>query len=284
MGTVRWRLLVAYDGSAFHGFAAQPGVPTVAGALADALTRATRADEPLELTCAGRTDAGVHARGQVVHVDLPADLPLVRAAAGSHAMGGSDLVRSLNRQLGPHVVVRAAEPAPPGFDARRSATARSYRYLVWNAPHADPLLGPWTWHVAAPLELRSMAGAADALLGEHDFRGFCRRAPGTSPDDPIVRRVLRAAWSERSGPETDDATALGLGDGGSGDGRLLRFDIEATSFCHQMVRSVVAALVEVGEGRDNAAGLVERLRSATRQGAARPAPPHGLCLVGVRYR
>ncbi len=283
MGTVRWRLLVAYDGSAFHGFAPQPGVPTVAGALAGALARATRAPEPPVITCAGRTDAGVHARGQVVHVDLPADLPLVRAAGGAHAMATGDLLRSLNRQLAPAVVVRAAEPAPAGFDARRSATARRYRYLVWNAPVPDPLLAGSAWHVSGALDRRAMAAAADTLIGEHDFRAFCRRAQGTAADEPIRRRVTTAAWSVPAGPEIDDASGAGWPGSAASGGALLRFEIEAASFCHQMVRSIVAALVEVGRGDGNAATMVAQLRSGSRVGAAQPAPPHGLCLIAVSF-
>lgn len=265
-GRRRWRLLIAYDGGPFRGFAAQgPGVPTVAGALADALARTARTGEPPLLTCAGRTDAGVHARGQVVHADLPDPLPAGRRGT----LGGEELVRALNRQLAPAVVVRSAEPAPPGFDARRAALARRYRYLVWNAPVPDPLLAPMSWHVADPLDLRTMAQAADAVIGEHDFRGFCRRAPGTGPDEPIVRRVLDAVWAEApSAPP---------------QGRLLRFEIEATSFCHQMVRSLVATLVAVGRGHGNIASVMARLRSGSRSGAPRPAPAHGLCLESVRY-
>jgi tRNA pseudouridine38-40 synthase len=251
IGLRRWRLLVAYDGSGFRGFAVQPGTVTVAGTLAAALARTARLPEPPPLVCAGRTDAGVHARGQVVHVDLPGDLEL-------------DLAQALNRQLAPAVVVRSAEPAPVGFDARHSATARRYRYLVHNAPVPDPLLAPMAWHVAGPLDLRAMAAAADALIGEHDFRAFCRRAPGTTSDQPILRRVLAAGWSPAGCT-------------------LLRFEITAGSFCHQMVRSLVGALVAVGQGRGNAATVVAQLRSGSRAGAARPAPAHGLCLESVSY-
>jgi tRNA pseudouridine38-40 synthase len=261
----RWRLLVAYDGAAFRGFALQPEIPTVAGALQVALGRTARTPEPPALTCAGRTDAGVHARGQVVHVDLPA-VPF----------DGVGLARALNRQLAPSIVVLSATAVSAEFDARRSATARRYRYLVWNAAAPDPLFAPTTWHVRDPLDLRAMAAAADVLLGTHDFRSFCRRKPGTSPDEPIVRRVTQARWSLDGGPEVADAAALA-------QGRLLRFDIEANSFCHQMVRAVVGSLVEVGRGRGNAATLLERLRSATRHRAADPAPAKGLCLIAVRY-
>ena len=261
----RWRLLIAYDGAAFRGFAVQPEVPSVAGALRQALARTARMGEPPHITCAGRTDAGVHARGQVVHVDLPA-IPF----------DGPGLARALNRQLSPEVVVRRADPVGPGFDARRSATGRAYRYLVWNAPTPDPLLARISWHVRDRLDLGSMRTASDVLLGTHDFRSFCRRPPGRDPAEPIVRRVTRARWSVDEGPEATDAR-------GQGDGRLLRFEIEAGSFCHQMVRSLVASLVAVGRGRENAAGLMEHLRAATRHRMADPAPAHGLCLVSVAY-
>jgi len=271
--TRRWRLDVAYDGSGFRGFAAQPAAPTVAGALSGALAQVLRLAGPPRLTCAGRTDAGVHARGQVVHVDLPAQLPKVRRGRTWAQADGEDLVRLVNRVVAPAVVVRRAAPAPPGFDARRSATWRRYRYLVWNAPVPDPLLAPVSWHVPDRLEVRRMAGASDVLVGEHDFRAFCRRAPGTGADDPIVRRILSAEWEEAGTPVGS----------GAGPGSMLRFEIAGTSFCHQMVRSVVGLLVEVGLGGADAAVVNERVRSGRRAGAPRPAPAHGLCLVAVGY-
>lgn len=264
----RWRLLLGYDGAAFRGFAVQPEVPTVAGALRQALQRTARLRQPPFITCAGRTDAGVHARGQVAHVDLP-PIPY----------DGPGLARALNRQLTPEIVVRRAEEVGPDFDARRSATARSYRYLVWNAPAPDPLLATLSWHVADPLDLGSMQTASDVLLGSHDFRAFCRRPPGTDATQPMMRRVTRARWQIDRGPEAADANA---GEG-NGAGRLLRFEISASSFCHQMVRSLVASLVEVGRGRQTAAGLMERLRATSRERTPEPAPAHGLCLVSVDY-
>jgi tRNA pseudouridine38-40 synthase len=282
--TVRWRLRVAYNGSGFHGFAAQNGQATVAGALAAALGRVTRSTP--KLTCAGRTDTGVHAQDQVVHMDLPASL-----AAG---LDPEVLLRSCNRQLGPAIVVREAGPAPTGFDARHSATARRYRYLVVNAPVADPLLADLAWHVSEELDLRAMAAASDALLGEHDFRSFCRRVPGTTADDPIIRRVIEARWSvvdgggARGGSGGRGARTSPVADIGHAallpaDGALLAFEIEANAFCHQMVRSLVGTLVDVGRGRKRASDMLWILRSADRQQASQPAPPHGLCLVAVRY-
>jgi len=256
--TTRLRLTVAYDGAGFRGFAAQPGQRTVAGVLAEAI--ATVVGHPVELVCAGRTDAGVHATGQVVHVDMRGEVDPVR------------LQRSVNAMVGPQVVVRDTGPAPAGFDARRSARARRYRYLVLEAPVPDPLLAPTTWHVVGPLDLRAMQSAADAVLGEHDFRAFCRRVPGTAPGTPIVRRVLDAAV----GPAP-------LVPGGAA-GRLLRFDIVATSFCHQMVRSLAGLLVEVGRGRRRVADVTWMLQEGDRaHGGGVIAPPQGLCLVSVDY-
>jgi tRNA pseudouridine38-40 synthase len=284
-GSVRWRLRVAYDGSDFHGFARQDGQRTVAGVLSAALGRVTRT--PVSLTCAGRTDTGVHALDQVVHFDLP------REAAAR--LDPAALVKSCNSQLAPSVVVREAQQVGSDFDARHSATARRYRYLVVNAPVADPLLAGLTWHVADPLDLRSMAAAADALLGEHDFRAFCRRVPGSGPDDPIHRRVTDTRWTELSAsPGMAIPTAPGresVTSAGSAPtpalvpivGRLLAFEIEAGAFCHQMVRSLVGTLVDVGRGRKRASDMVWILRSADRQQASQPAPAHGLALVAVRY-
>lgn len=236
----------------------------MAGALVEALGRAARTEEPPVLVCAGRTDAGVHASGQVVHVDLPDSYD-------------GDLARAVNRQLAPEIVVRRAAPAPPEFDARRSATWRRYRYMVLSAPAPDPLLAGVAWHVASRLDLRAMAAAADPLIGEHDFRAFCRRPPGTEPSAPIVRRVTSAEWHEVRSGWTQEGWADGAG------ARLLRFDVTAGSFCHQMVRSVVSLLVDAGRGRATAATVKALLDGGSRAGAPQPAPAHGLCLVAVGY-
>jgi tRNA pseudouridine38-40 synthase len=261
--------VLAYEGSGLRGFAAQAGVPTVAGELAEAIARSTRLTGPPVIVCAGRTDAGVHATGQVAHLDLPADFQ-------------GDLARAVNRQLAPRIVVRDAEPVDDDFDARRSATSRHYRYLVSNAPVPDPLLAGLAWHVPEPLDLKAMAAATDPLLGEHDFRAFCRRPPGRPAAEPILRRVtdagwraVRATWLSATGAEGAEAE----------DERspLLRFDVVAGSFCHQMVRSIVAVLVDAGRGKATAATVMELLASASRAGSPQPAPAHGLCLVEVRY-
>jgi tRNA pseudouridine38-40 synthase len=256
-------LLVAYDGTGFHGFAAQPGQRTVGGSLAETL--GSMAGHEVTLTCAGRTDAGVHALGQVVHCDL--DEEIVRKWAGRDLEAGMSLERlgpSLTHQLGGEISVLEAKVAPGGFDARHSATARRYRYDVLRSEWADPLLRHLTWHVPGELDLAAMRIAADALLGEHDFSAFCRQRNGET--GPIVRRVLSADWS----PAPADA-------------RLLVFSIEANAFCHQMVRSLVGTLVAAGQGRMRAGELLSILRERDRSRCAQPAPPRGLCLMGVRY-
>jgi tRNA pseudouridine38-40 synthase len=251
---VRLRMTVAYRGTAFHGFTAQPRVRTVGGDLADALARVLRLPVPPPLTCAGRTDAGVHAWGQVVHVDVP-------ATVADGPVAPADLQRRLVRLLSPAIVVRSLTVAPEGFDARRSARWRHYRYTVLNDTLPDPFLDGQVWLVRVPLDLRAMQLACDPLIGEHDFTSFCRRA---DPDESLVRRVLDARWVD-------------LGD------RKLRFDIQATSFCQQMVRSLVGTLVDVGAGRRRAGEMTATLRARDRTAAGPVAPPEGLCLWEVGY-
>jgi tRNA pseudouridine38-40 synthase len=252
-GQVRVRLTVAYDGSAFHGFAANKGLATVQGSLAESLSLLLRAD--ITVTGAGRTDAGVHAWGQVVSFDAPATgLDLDR------------LARRLNGLCGPALSVRDAEVAADDFDARFSARWRRYRYTLVTTPWPDPFSAGTAWHVGKPLRLGDLRLACDPLVGEHDFASFCRRprpAPG-APVPTLMRRVLDVHWDD-------------LGEG------VLRFEITATSFCHQMVRSVVGTLVDVGLGRRRAGDVLGILRARDRAAAGPVAPAHGLCLWDVGY-
>jgi len=241
------RLVVAYDGTGFHGFAAQVDQRTVAGELHRGLAKVLRTE--IELACAGRTDAGVHAWGQVVSFPAPADLDVARVQA------------SLNAMLGPEIVVRSAELTAPGFDARHSAQWRAYRYTVVNRPVADPFLAATAWHVGAPLDLAALRLAADPFVGEHDFASFCRRGPAGST---TVRRVLESQWHDR------------------GDG-ILRYDIRGTAFCWQMVRSIVGTLVDAGLGKRRPGDMLTILRAGDRAAAGTVAPPHGLCLWEVGY-
>lgn len=249
---VRVRATMGYDGAAFHGFAAQPGIRTVAGTLTAALERVLR--HPVVVTGAGRTDRGVHANAQVVSFD-----------ASAATLAVVPLLRILNKLCGPSIAVYSVAEAPAGFDARFSALARRYRYTVLNRPVHDPLLAQRVWHVARPLDLNALRLAADPLVGVHDFSSFCKRV--RKGDGAVVSAVRRV----------DDAVWRDLGDG------LLRFDIEAPAFCHQMVRSIVGLLMDVGLGRRRPADVLTTLNAHDRATAGSPAPPRGLCLWSIRY-
>ncbi|MGC8497957.1 MAG: tRNA pseudouridine(38-40) synthase TruA [Acidimicrobiales bacterium] len=255
--TDRWRLDIAYDGAGFSGFAPQPGRRTVVGVLGEALARVARLAAPPYLTGAGRTDTGVHALGQVVSADLPG------------ALAPDELIGHLNALVRPDLVVRRAQ-ALAGFDARRDALWRAYRYRVVEGP-ATSLVSAHAWAVPGPLDQAAMDQAATALLGEHDFRAFCRRPPDHGPADPLVRRVEAARWRE-----VGDDLALGAG-------RYLLFDIVANAFCHHQVRTLTAFLVAVGQHRRRAEELVARLGAPMRDGLPALAPPGGLSLLAVGY-
>ena len=248
----RVRMTVAYDGAAFRGFAANPGVRTVKGELAEAIATVVR--QPVTLTGAGRTDAGVHAWGQVVSGDVPAEVDL------------DDLVRRLNKLLAPAIAVREATWATEDFDARFSARWRHYRYDVWNAPTPNPLLAGRAWFVPQPLVLWAMDAACDPLIGEQDFASFCRRPRDTDDRVPLVRTVLAASWRA-----LEDCSGL------------LRFEIRANAFCHQMVRSIVGTLVDVGLGKATPGDVRGILLAGDREAAGQVAPPHGLTLWEVGY-
>jgi len=237
------KLVLAYDGTDFHGFARQPAARTVQGVLEEALGRILGSVP--RISVAGRTDAGVHAEGQVV--SFLSDTEPVRVERG------------LNGILGPEVVVRASR-APAGFDARRSARAREYRYRLRTEPRADPFTARYVWHRPGTYALARMRRAARDLEGEHDFTSFCR-APKTSASP--VRRLDHLRF-RRVGP-------------------LLEFRARATGFLHQMVRSLVGTLVAVGEGKIEPETMEEVLAARSRAAAGPVAPPHGLTLVRVVY-
>ena len=249
------KLLVAYDGTGFRGFARNEGVRTVMAVLTDAISLVVRA--PVELTGAGRTDAGVHAWGQVVSGELSESVDL------------EGLVRRLNKLCAPDVAVRSAEWVSDEFDARFSALWRHYRYDVWNAPTPNPLLGGRVWWVSRPLDVRAMQSACPALIGEHDFSSFCRRVKvgDDEPEKSRVRRVNSARW-----------TAVDIDHPGQ-----LRFEIRANAFCHQMVRSIVGTLIDVGTGTIAGNRVRAILEARTREAAGQVAPPQGLTLWEVGY-
>ena len=217
--------------------------------LQDAVGVLLRTDPP-RLQVAGRTDAGVHARGQVAHVDLPS------ATAADRL-----LLRRLNGLLPVDVRVRALVVAPPGFDARFSALARTYRYRIADGPQAvDPLRRREVLNWPRPLELAAMSAACAPLLGEHDFAAFCRRREGAT----TIRRLLDLGWEREA------------------DG-LLVLTVRADAFCHSMVRSLVGSLLAVGEGRREPDWPGSLLSWGRRADAISVVPPHGLVLEHVAY-
>lgn len=258
---VRVALLIAYHGGRFRGLAPNAGVRTVVGELTSAL-RPYLGYTP-DIVMSGRTDAGVHAWGQVLSIDVP------EAKADTER-----IERIINVGLQPEVVCRAAVVASDGFNARFSATGRRYCFHVLNAEHPSPFHADTMWWVAEPLDLASMRLACDPLIGEHDFSSFCRRPKSTrasadvdageGSDVSLVRRVTRAQWFD-------------LGDG------VLRFEIHGSAFCHQMVRSIVGFHVAVGRGRRSAGELLGVMAARDRNAAVSPAPPHGLTLWAVDY-
>jgi tRNA pseudouridine38-40 synthase len=250
--TVRLRVDLSYDGSGFSGWAAQPGRRTVEEAVAVALGRVLRLPGPPKLTVAGRTDAGVHARGQVVHCDVP-------AAAWMQVAG-----RALTRLAGvspADVRVRAADVAPDGFDARFSALWRRYSYRVCDdQTTADPLRRHETLWYFRRLDVTAMNEAARCCLGEHDFAAFCRRREGAT----TIRSLRTLSWHR-----DQDGVAVAT--------------VVADAFCHNMVRALVGALIAVGEGRRPAGWPAAVLAAAVRDPAVRVMAPHGLCLEEVGY-
>jgi tRNA pseudouridine38-40 synthase len=252
---------VAYDGGDFHGFADQPGQRTVAGVLTEALAPFHPAER---LVCAGRTDAGVHATAQVVHVDLDAEA-LGRIDPGSASSDTAELpslMRALNSRLGPECTIFHARTVPENFDARRSALARRYRYVIAIGPK-NPLERGRVWSVERSLDVAAMQLAANAVVGEHDFAAFCRR-PADRPDASLTRRVADCVV------EVTDV-------------RHVSIEIEANAFCHQMVRSIVGMLGAIGLGRFRPSDLGSQLASQSRDGAPTIAPSCGLTLIAVRY-
>lgn len=247
---MRVRLDISYDGTEFRGWAAQPNRRTVQGVLEPALATVLRLPSA-RLTVAGRTDSGVHATGQVGHLDLP-------VTAWEH--GSERLVRQLAGVLPADVRVRAISRVPAAFDARFSALSRRYRYRISTAPAgADPLRRHEVLSWRRPLDAEAMGRSAQSLLGLHDFAAFCRsRIGGTTV------RSLEAFSVESRGEE-------------------IVCDIRADAFCHSMVRSLVGALLAVGEGRQSVDWPAQQLTRTARAGEVSVAPAHGLTLVDVQY-
>jgi tRNA pseudouridine38-40 synthase len=250
---VRVALKIAYDGTNFFGFARQQGRRTVQGLLEERLSVLMR--ESVVLTGAGRTDRGVHAAGQVVSFEVPDGR---ETRPGEIEPGW--LQRRINRWLAPEIAVRAAAIVPRSFDARFSARRRAYEYRCYVDVAADPFLDRFNLWLSSPPRLGPMRAAARSFVGEHDFASFCRRGEGS-----LVRHLKRLSISAPA------------------PGRIL-FRVEADSFCHQMVRSIVGTLLEVGSGEREPASILKALEVRDRSAAGAVAPARGLTLVEVTYR
>jgi tRNA pseudouridine38-40 synthase len=256
---VRLRIDLAYDGTDFHGWAVQPGLRTVQGELSAALALALRIPE-VTVVCAGRTDTGVHARGQVVHLDVD-DAALQSSAGRSQDPPVEALLRRLNGILPADVRVRRAVAAPAGFDARFGALWRRYAYRIADTPAAlDPLARAQVLAWPRPLDLDAMNEASAVLVGRHDFASFCKQREGAT----TIRTLLDLSW-------TRDGQGLAVG------------TVRADAFCHSMVRSLVGCLIAIGEGRRPVAWAGDILRAATRDPAVAVVHAHGLTLEEVAY-
>ncbi|MDO5722351.1 MAG: tRNA pseudouridine(38-40) synthase TruA [Actinomycetaceae bacterium] len=283
---MRIRLDLAYRGTPFHGWARQPGLPTVCGALEAALSTIFRSD--VELTVAGRTDTGVHARAQVAHFDIPRETVTTlttRRQAPSSSNHGEDsaerwvsgLPKRINsilahqirdlaptRHVGPPIVVHRAQVVAESFDARFSALTRHYCYRIADhVSHHQPATAETTWWVDRELDVQAMNQAARLLTGEHDFLSLCKPREGATTVRTITSVNVRRQPDE--------------------DGGQVRIEVSADAFCHSMVRSLVGVLTEVGWGRKNQEWVATLLGEPSRQHAVPIVPPHGLTLEAVDY-
>jgi tRNA pseudouridine38-40 synthase len=242
-----YRIDLGYDGTRFRGYARQAKARTVQGELERALMTVLARREPPATSVAGRTDAGVHATGQVVSFATlePVDI--------------ASLEKSLNTMLGPEIVIYQISPAADDFDARLSARWRAYRYRILNRPRHDPFRAAVTYWFADPLDADLMNQGVAHLIGAHDFASLCRARGGKTTD----REIYSAEWSRR-----EDEIVL---------------DIAARAFCHQLVRSIVALSVDIGRGKIDPEAVPGILESRDRNSSRGTAPPHGLVLCEVGY-
>jgi tRNA pseudouridine38-40 synthase len=240
------KLTLEYDGSNYSGWQLQPSHDSIQGRIEAALERIFSA--PVRVYGSGRTDAGVHARGQVAAISIP------------RPFDPAELQRALNAMLPDDIVVLDVVPAPDNFDPRRSARSRVYEYRVLNRKIASAFEYRYSWLVREPLDLAAMNQAAHIFVGEHDFASF--RSLGTEVTT-TVRRVISSEWTR--------------------DGDIVRYRVEGTSFLRHMVRAMVAAMIEVGRGKLMSKRIEEIFEARDRQAAPANAPPGGLYLVEVRY-
>ncbi len=255
MATVTYRMDLQYDGGCFSGWARQPGLPSVEESLQGALRTVLGTD--VQLTVAGRTDAGVHARRQVAGFSVPDQVLVKRGLTDGEAH--RRLLLSLNQLTPPGLAVTGVRPSPD-FDARRDACARSYRYFIWREEVPSPFRRAYSWHVPGPLDLAAMAAAAQSMEGSHDFTAFTP----TETQHVVMRRTLtRCRWRAR--------------------GPVLWLEVRSHTFMRHMVRTIAGTLIDVGRGIRSADDISRLLNGAPRCAAGLTAPSHGLFLWRVDY-
>lgn len=280
-----FKLTLAYDGTGFVGWQRQASGVSIQGLLEDALRGL--ADRDVPVTGAGRTDAGVHALGQVASVSI------------ERTMGAGALMRALNGRLPGAVRVVAAEEAAPAFHARFDAGAKTYRYRIWNAGVITPFEGRYAWHVVAPLDVDRMAAAGRLLEGRHDFSAFQAAGASTATTERAITasRIVTTRLSTtgnkfpttEDAEDTDERIVLSSGmdvrflRGGELTSPLIVYEITGDGFLRHMVRNIVGTLVEIGRGRRPVDWIGQVLRSRDRKVAGPTAPPEGLFLVAVDY-
>lgn len=242
----RYKLTVQYEGTDFRGWQVQPDVRTVQGVIEEAVARLNGSLR--RVAAAGRTDAGVHASGQVVGLTL------------DRSLSPNKLLRALNALTPPDVTVTTAALVADGFDPRREASSRVYTYRIWNTGYQSPFWRRFAWHIPRVLDVAAMRAASAALLGEHDFGAF--RAADC--DAAHARRIVLASAVERRGA-------------------MIMYTVEANGFLRCMVRNIVGTLVEIGLGSRPVTDIEGLLAHGDRSAAGAAAPPHGLVLVRVAY-
>ncbi|MDG2263157.1 MAG: tRNA pseudouridine(38-40) synthase TruA [Actinomycetota bacterium] len=248
-GSTRVRIDLAYRGSSFHGFAANPDVPSVETELVSGIEKVLR--HPVSLIVAGRTDRGVHATGQVVSFSTTA----------AH-FDPLKLKSALNKLCAPDIAIQAVNVVDENFHARFSATGRRYRYRLLVSDVPDPLRSDIVWCVPPPVSIDLLNEAASKFVGSHDFSGYCRRPKG-QPEADLTRVVSEATWTEC--------------------GDELHFVVSANAFCQQMVRSIVGTTVEIARGRMSPDVVDRLLETGDRSLAPEVCPPQGLALEAVLY-
>jgi tRNA pseudouridine38-40 synthase len=246
------RLDLEYDGTDFRGFAPQPGLRTVDSELRTALEKVL--GEPVRLTPGARTDAGVHAQGQVVSFATASDLPTDQMVNATNALTGQDLQ------------VTDASDVDESFDARRDARSRAYEYRIWNAPRANVWNRRWTAHVDDALDVAAMDRACRPLLGRHDFGAFYTHKSQDDVPKTTTRRILDLGWTQESG-----------------EPHLVQFRIEADAFLRHMVRAIVGSAIQVGLGKAPEEGIAAMLEDPRRINGGPTAPAAGLTLTKVAY-